>query len=72
MGMCSTFFNVPNARCRDHGALPREVNLGFHFIWITSGIIAAVTQSERYHKGFVSVSFALFLIYIAVLFAKFQ
>jgi hypothetical protein len=50
------------------GALPGRLDLGFHLIWLTTGLIAALTQSDRYHKGFACLSFALVVSYVAVLF----
>lgn len=45
-------------------------NLAFHLFWITTGLIAAITRSDRYHKAFFCVSFAVFVSYIALLFAR--
>lgn len=53
-----------------NGSLPGGLNLAFHLFWIGTGSIAAVTRSDRYHKAFFCVSFALFVLYIALLFAR--
>jgi hypothetical protein len=50
------------------GALPGRLDLGFHFIWITTALIAAVTKSDLYHRAFLYVSYAFVLTYIALLF----
>jgi hypothetical protein len=50
------------------GGLPGKPDLGFHLFWITTAFIAAFTRSERYHKAFVCLSFAVFITYIVLLF----
>jgi hypothetical protein len=50
------------------GSLPNALNLGFHLLWIATGLIAAFTRNVHYHKAFVCVSFAMFVAYIVVLF----
>lgn len=50
------------------GSLPGTTDLGFHLIWITTALVAAITRNERYHKAFICLSFALFVAYIALLF----
>jgi hypothetical protein len=50
------------------GGLPGKPDLGFHLFWITTALIAAFVRNERYHKIFVSISFGLFIAYIALLF----
>jgi|ERR1041385_19016 hypothetical protein len=52
------------------GALPGSLDLGFHLAWLTTGLIAAVTRSDRYHKGFLCLSFASVVSYVAVLFTR--
>jgi hypothetical protein len=49
-----------------HGGL----NLGFHLFWIATGLVAAITRSDRYHKAFCCVSLVLFVSYIALLFGR--
>ena len=50
------------------GSLPGGLNLGFHLSWIVGASIAALTRSDLFHKAFVWVSGASFIIYIAALF----
>ena len=52
------------------GALTGTLDLGFHFIWITTALIAVLTKSEWYHRVFLYVSSALVLAYIALLFTN--
>jgi hypothetical protein len=52
------------------GSLPGGLNLGFHLFWIATALVAAFTRSDRYHKAFICVSFAVFVLYIAMLFAR--
>jgi hypothetical protein len=50
------------------GSLPGGFNLGFHLLWIIGASIAAVTRSDLFHKAFVWISGASFIVYIATLF----
>ena len=50
------------------GSLPRPFNLGFHLFWIVGGVVAAVTRNDLFHKTFIYVTAASFVIYIATLF----
>jgi len=50
------------------GSLPGGFNLGFHLFWIAGASIAIVTRNDLFHKGFVCVSAASFMVYIAALF----
>ena len=52
------------------GGPPGTLDLGFHLIWMTTALIAAVTTSDWYHKAFLYVSYALVLTYIALLFTS--
>jgi hypothetical protein len=52
------------------GSLPGRADLGFHFFWITTALIATFSRSERYHKTFVCLSFAMFIPYVALLFFR--
>ena len=52
------------------GRLPNRTNLIFHAIFGVTLLIGALTASERYHKGLIVFGGALFVIYIAVLFAR--
>jgi hypothetical protein len=54
------------------GAWPGQFDLGFHLFWVAGASIAAVTRSDRFHKAYICVSMASFLVYIAVLFAQLQ
>ncbi len=51
------------------GSLPGKRDLGFHLFWITTAFVAAFNRSDRYHKAFICLSFALFIAYIALLFS---
>jgi hypothetical protein len=50
------------------GGLPGKLDLWFHLFWIIAALVAAFTRSDRYHKAFVCLSFAVFITYIALLF----
>lgn len=50
------------------GGLPRTVDLIFHLTLLTMALIAATTESDRYHKANLCLGFALVVTYIAVLF----
>ncbi|MFZ3377891.1 MAG: hypothetical protein WA183_20275 [Chthoniobacterales bacterium] len=50
------------------GSLQRPLDLGFHLFWIAGATIAAVTRNDLFHKAFVCVSAASFVVYIAALF----
>ncbi len=50
------------------GGLPGPVDLTFHLIWLSAALVAAITSSDLYHKTNLCLTFALVLIYIAVLF----
>jgi hypothetical protein len=52
------------------GGPPGTLDLGFHLIWITTALIAAVTKSDWYHRAFLYLSYALVLTYIALLFTS--
>jgi len=52
------------------GGLPGKPDLGFHLFWIATALVAAFTRNERYHKAFVCLSFAIFVVYIALLFSS--
>ena len=52
------------------GSLPRGLNLDFHLFWMATAFVAAFTRNDRYHKAFICLSFALFTVYIALLFAR--
>ena len=52
------------------GGLPGALDLGFHFIWITTALIAAAIKSDWYHKAFLYFSYALVLTYIGLLFTN--
>jgi hypothetical protein len=52
------------------GVLTGRLDLGFHLIWITTALIAAVTKSAWYHRTILYVSYALILTYIALLFSN--
>lgn len=49
-------------------SLPGRFNLGFHLFWIVGACIAAVTRSDLFHKAYVWISAASFIVYIAALF----
>ena len=50
------------------GSLPGGFNLGFHLFWIVGAGIAALTRSDPFHKAWVWISAASFIVYIAALF----
>ena len=50
------------------GSLQGPLDLGFHLFWIAGATIAAVTCNDLFHKAFVCVSAASFVVYIAALF----
>ena len=50
------------------GSLPGGFNLGFQLFWLVGASIAAVTKSDLFHKAYVWISAASFIVYIAVLF----
>ena len=50
------------------GSLQGPLDLGFHLFWIAGATIAAVTCNDLFHKAFVCVSAASFMVYIAALF----
>src|SRR3954469_1918756 len=43
------------------GTLTGTLDLGFHFIWITTALIAAMTSKDWYHRAYLYVSYALIL-----------
>jgi predicted ABC-type sugar transport system permease subunit len=43
------------------GALTGTLDLGFHFIFITTALIAVVTSKEWYHRAYLYVSYVLVL-----------
>ena len=49
---------------------PEPFDLGFHLFWIAGASIAAATRKDTFHKAFVRVSAASFLVYGAALFAE--
>jgi hypothetical protein len=53
-----------------NNALPEPRNLSFHFAFILTAAIAAITRREWYHKAAVLVTAGLFGFYIALLFAR--
>ena len=55
-----------------NGSLPSGVNLGFHLGWIVTALLAAFIRNDRYHRVFVWVSFAVFVLYIALLFTHLE
>jgi hypothetical protein len=52
------------------GDLPETPNLIFHAILIGSSIGAIVSRNRRYHATLAPVSLVMFLVYIALLFAR--
>jgi hypothetical protein len=52
------------------GALPESRNLGFHIVFLLTGLIAAITRREWYHKVAVVVTAVLFALYIGLLFVR--
>lgn len=52
------------------GELPETPNLIFHFILIASCVGAIATRNRRYHAILAPASLAMFVAYIALLFAK--
>jgi hypothetical protein len=52
------------------GALPETANLVFHFILIASCAGAIATRNRRYHAILAPASLAMFVGYIALLFAR--
>ena len=52
------------------GSFTTGLNLGFHLFWIATALIAAVVRNDRFHKTFICFSLALFITYIALLFAE--
>lgn len=52
------------------GALPERSNLIFHLFLIASCAVAILTRSRAYHAALAPVSLALFVGYIALLFAR--
>jgi hypothetical protein len=52
------------------GSLTGTLDLGFHFIWITTALIAAVTSKDWYHRAYLYVSYVLVLTYIGLLFTN--
>lgn len=53
-----------------YGSLAPPLDVGFHVFWITTALVAALVRRDWYHKAFVCVSFAIFVGYIALLFAR--
>jgi hypothetical protein len=54
------------------GSPPGGLNLGFHLFWIAGAGIAVVTSNDLFHKAFVWISGASFIVYIAALFFELQ
>jgi hypothetical protein len=54
------------------GRITEPRNLAFHFVFILTSAIAAITRREWYHKGAVVLTAVLFSLYIALLFARLQ
>jgi hypothetical protein len=52
------------------GSLPGRFDLGFHLFWMACASVAAITRNDLFHKAYVCVSLASFVIYIAVLFTR--
>jgi len=54
------------------GKLPQPTNLAFHAIFGATFLIGALTRREAYHKMLIVIGFAVFVLYIVVLFARLQ
>ena len=54
------------------GKLPQPTNLAFHAIFGTTFLIGALTRREAFHKTLIVLGFAIFVLYIVVLFARLQ
>ena len=52
------------------GHLPDRINLGFHVIFGVSAIAGAITRWEWFHKLMAAAFAVLFVLYIALLFAR--
>jgi len=52
------------------GHLPNVPNVGFHILYIGTGIAAMATAREWYHRLLAPVILAIFCLYIAVLFTR--
>jgi len=52
------------------GSLPSGINVGAHVVFISTSVVAAITQREWYHRQLAPFSIALMLAYIGVLFAQ--
>lgn len=52
------------------GHLPNAPNVGFHIFYIVTAVIAVATAREWYHRLIAPLIFAIFCIYIAVLFTR--
>ena len=52
------------------GHLPLGINLGFHLLFLAMSLIACFSKRPRLHEVFAGAMAVLFVIYIALLFAK--
>jgi len=52
------------------GRLPHPVNLGFHLLFFVAVAVGAFTKRERVHQGLTLAMAALFVAYVALLFAR--
>ncbi len=52
------------------GHLPEPTNVGFHVVFIAAFLIAALTQSEWYHKALALVGIGTFAAYTLILFSR--
>ena len=53
-----------------NGQLPEGINLAFHLLFLTMSLIACFSKRPRLHELFAATMIALFVVYIALLFAR--
>lgn len=53
-----------------NGRLPEGINLAFHLLFLVMSLIACFSKRPRLHELFAGAMIALFVIYIALLFAR--
>lgn len=52
------------------GSLPGRFDLAFHLLWLTGASIGAITRNDLFHKIYIGLSLASFLVYVAELFSQ--
>ena len=52
------------------GEVPLGINLGFHLLFLAMSLFAAFSKRPRLHEAFAALMLVLFVVYIALLFAR--